>query len=271
LLGTWPVDVLGRADPAATPEYLERIQAYMMKALNEAKLNTSWVQPNEEWLTATREFIANLLEPSPKNRFLHTFFPVVEEVARLGAINSLTQTLLKLTAPGVPDIYQGNEIWDFSLVDPDNRRPVDYQRRQAVMAALAESPPAKLMQTWPDGRIKMFLIRQLLRFRREHENMFRRGDYLPLVVSGRLADSCISYARKFEGGWIAVVAPRISSRVGFPPLGENWGDTTVELPENPNLKKIREIFSERELQLESRQLKVSEALSILPFAVVTNV
>src|ERR1041385_1034402 len=101
----------------------------MAKALNEAKINTSWIQPNEEWLPAMRDFFAKILEASPKNKFLPSFLPVVKEIARLGAINSLTQTLLKLTSPGVPDIYQGNEIWDFSLVDPDNRRPVDYKHR----------------------------------------------------------------------------------------------------------------------------------------------
>ena len=99
----------------------------MAKALHEAKVNTSWIQPNEKWDNATGEFVARILEPGPKNKFLPVFLPVVEEIARLGAINSLAQLVLKLTAPGVPDIYQGNEIWDFSLVDPDNRRPVDYQ------------------------------------------------------------------------------------------------------------------------------------------------
>ena len=108
----------------------------MAKALKEAKLNTSWIQPNEQWDTATREFIAKILEPGAKNKFLPAFLPVVEEIARLGAINSLSQVLLKLTAPGVPDIYQGNEIWDFSLVDPDNRRPVDYELRREMLAGV---------------------------------------------------------------------------------------------------------------------------------------
>jgi (1->4)-alpha-D-glucan 1-alpha-D-glucosylmutase len=271
LLGSWPVDAHGRAEPVASSEYVERMQAYMMKALNEAKVNTSWVQPNEEWLGATREFVAKILEPSPKNRFLHTFFPVAEEIARLGAINSLTQTLLKFTSPGVPDIYQGNEIWDFSLVDPDNRRPVDYQKRQAMLETLAKANAGELWQNWPDGRIKMFLTQRLLRFRREHDNIFRRGNYVPLMVSGSLADSCVSFAREFQSRWIAVIAPRVSSRVGFPPVGEKWKDTVIELPENPGLRKVREIFGDRELKLESRSLNVSEALSVLPFALVTNI
>jgi (1->4)-alpha-D-glucan 1-alpha-D-glucosylmutase len=270
LLGSWPIDAHGRAEPEAGPEYVERIQAYMTKALNEAKMNTSWVQPNEGWLGATREFVAKILEPSAKNRFLHTFFPVVEEIARLGAINSLTQTLLKFTSPGVPDIYQGNEIWDFSLVDPDNRRPVDYQKRQAMLETLVKADAGELWQNWPDGRIKMFLTQRLLLFRKQHENIFRHGSYVPLTVSGSLADSCVSFAREFQGRWIAVIAPRVSSRVGFPPVGGKWKDTVVELPENPGLQKVREIFGDRELKLESRRLNVSEALSVLPFAVITN-
>ncbi len=117
------------AETTAGPEYIARLQAYMAKALKEAKVNTSWIQPNEQWDAAMHEFVARVLDPRPKNKFLPSFLPVAEEIARLGAINSLAQTLLKLTVPGVPDIYQGNEIWDFSLVDPDNRRPVDYKRR----------------------------------------------------------------------------------------------------------------------------------------------
>src|SRR5215471_4778107 len=126
LLGTWPMSAKGTPEPRVGADYVQRIQNYMTKALNEAKLNTSWIQPNEEWLTATREFVAKILEPTSRNKFLPLFLPVAEQIARLGAINSLAQVLLKLTSPGVPDIYQGNEIWDFSLVDPDNRRAVNY-------------------------------------------------------------------------------------------------------------------------------------------------
>ncbi|MFL6589767.1 MAG: malto-oligosyltrehalose synthase, partial [Chthoniobacterales bacterium] len=140
LLGTWPVDAEGRAERAASTQYIERIQAYMAKALKEAKMNTSWIQPNEEWDTAMSDFVARALESSPKNKFVPTFLPVAEEIARLGAVNSLAQVAIKLTAPGVPDIYQGNEIWDLSLVDPDNRRPIDYGERRQLMAELETLP-----------------------------------------------------------------------------------------------------------------------------------
>src|SRR6476646_6891241 len=141
VLGTWPVDNTGRAESAASPEYIERIQAYMAKALKEAKMNTSWIQPNEAWDSAMSDFVVGTLQSSPKNKFLPSFLPVAEEIARLGAINSLAQLVLKLTVPGVPDVYQGNEIWNFSLVDPDNRRPVDYVQRQEMLASLETAPP----------------------------------------------------------------------------------------------------------------------------------
>jgi (1->4)-alpha-D-glucan 1-alpha-D-glucosylmutase len=270
LLGTWPVTPTGAADQNITPEYVERIQAYMNKALNEAKLNTSWIQPNEEWLGATRDFVGKILAPSAKNKFLPTLYPLVEDIARFGAINSLSQTLLKLTSPGAPDIYQGNEIWDFSLVDPDNRRPVDYQRRREMLDSLCSSKPEELFQNWPDGRIKMFLTHRLLRFRNEHVDLFKRGGYLPINASGTFADCCVGFARELDRQWIVVIAPRLSSRVGFPPVSERWQDTVVDLPENLSLEHARDIFTGREFSSQDRQLKLADALSILPFAAITN-
>src|SRR5437660_7625058 len=177
LLGTWPIQDSGEPEGAATAEYIGRIQVYMGKALHEAKLNTSWIQPNEEWDAAMRDFIAKILDPSPRNKFLPVFLPVAQEIARLGVINSLTQTLLKLTSPGVPDIYQGNEILDFSLVDPDNRRVVDYKRRAEMLSCLSSKTPQELLQNWPDGRIKLFLIHSALRFRKENVDLFPSGNY----------------------------------------------------------------------------------------------
>jgi (1->4)-alpha-D-glucan 1-alpha-D-glucosylmutase len=270
LLGTWPVEQSGAAEQNVSAEYVGRIQAYMNKALNEAKINTSWIQPNEAWLDATRDFIARILEPSAKNKFLPIFVAVAGETARLGAINSLSQTLLKLTSPGVPDIYQGNEIWDFSLVDPDNRRPVDYAKRREMLNCLSSSKPEELLRNWPDGQIKMLLIQRLLRFRTEHVDLFRRGNYLPLRASGPFADCCVSFGRELNGEWIIVIAPRLSSRVGFPPIGERWKDTSIELPESLPLGNVRELFTSQAARLVDHGLNLAEALSILPFAVVTN-
>ena len=270
LLGTWPVDSLGVPETIGTPEYIERIQAYMAKALKEAKLNTSWIQPNEAWDAAMQEFVAKILDPSPRNKFISIFLPVAEEIARLGAINSLSQILLKMTSPGVPDIYQGNEVWDFSLVDPDNRRPVDYARRRVMLETVQDAKPGELMQFWPDGRIKMFLTQRALRFRREHSDLFQRGNYLPLRTSGSFGDCCVAFAREHEGKWIIAVTTRLSSRIGFPPVGERWKDTIVDLPENLSFQKVRDIFTGRELKIDGRQLKVAEAMSILPLVVITN-
>ena len=270
LLGTWPVASNGRPMDNVGPEYVERIQAYMTKALNEAKLNTSWIQPNEEWLAATGDFVAKVLDATPKNKFLATFLPVAEEIARLGVINSLAQTLLKLTSPGVPDIYQGNEVWDYSMVDPDNRRAVDYKVRAEMLSCLSSKTPEELLQNWPDGRIKMFVTQRALHFRNEHVDLFQSGNYLALRASGALADGCISFARQSDRDWAIVIVPRLSSRIGFPPIGDRWKDTAIELPENLALERVREIFTGRELSVQDRQIRLADAMSILPFAMVTR-
>jgi (1->4)-alpha-D-glucan 1-alpha-D-glucosylmutase len=270
LVGTWPIQVSGEPEGAASAEYTERIQAYMAKALHEAKINTSWIQPNEEWDAMMREFVAKILDPSPRNKFLPAFLPVAQEIARLGAINSLTQTLLKLTSPGVPDIYQGNEIWDFSLVDPDNRRAVDYKQRRETLDALSAPTPDELMQNWPDGRIKMFLTQRMLQFRREHVDLFQRGEYLPIAASGTFAECCVSFARELAGNWIAVIAPRLSSRVGFPPVGERWKDTKIEFPVTLSFESAHDLFTCRPIHHDGRKVSAANALSMLPFAVITN-
>ncbi|MDP9185766.1 MAG: malto-oligosyltrehalose synthase [Verrucomicrobiota bacterium] len=270
LLGTWPIAANGAPEQNVGAEYIQRIQAYMTKALNEAKLNTSWIQPNEEWLATTRDFVAKVLDPTPKNKFLPAFLPVAEETARLGAINSLAQTLLKLASPGVPDIYQGNETWDFSLVDPDNRRPVDYKRRAEMLSCLSTKSPEELLQSWPDGRIKVFLTQRALRFRNEHVELFRSGNYLPLRATGSFADCCLCFARQLDQRSIIVIVPRLSSRIGFPPIGERWRDTVVELPESLSLHRGREIFTGRELSIQNRQIRLADPMSILPFAIITK-
>ncbi|HEY1770016.1 MAG TPA: malto-oligosyltrehalose synthase [Chthoniobacterales bacterium] len=265
LLGAWPLEPFAEWSGEARAEFVRRIQQYMAKAMKEAKMNTSWVQPNDKWDAAVANFIARILEPGPRNRFLATFLPVAEEIARLGAINSLAQTLLKLTAPGVPDFYQGSEIWDFSLVDPDNRRPVDYARRARTLESLGKSAPADLMNNWRNGRIKLFLIQRLLHLRREHAELFARGSYRPLQLSGAFAESCIAFARTKGDETIVVVAPRLSGRVGFPPIAEAWRDTAVELPESRAWKNI---FTGETIEAE-KSLSLLRVFRALPFAVLT--
>ncbi|MEP6821683.1 MAG: malto-oligosyltrehalose synthase, partial [Chthoniobacterales bacterium] len=270
LLGTWPVDAAGLPVASATKEYIARIQEYMTKALKEAKVNTSWIQPNEQWDTATRDFISKILEPGPKNKFVPAFVALAEEIARLGAINSLAQVLLKCTAPGVPDIYQGNELWDLSLVDPDNRRPVDYDRRRQMLADLKDATPEALLGNWPDGRIKLFLTLRLLQFRREQPDLFRDATYVPLPATGIHAESCVAFAREHGDKWILVLAPRLTARVGFPPVGDRWGDTAVELPDAAANGSAVDLFTGRKMQTEGRVLRLSEAMAILPFALYVS-
>jgi (1->4)-alpha-D-glucan 1-alpha-D-glucosylmutase len=270
LLGTWTMQPNGEPEAVPTSEYVERIQAYMAKALKEAKINTSWIQPNDDWDAAMRDFVARVLDSAPRNKFLPIFVPVAKQIARLGAINSLTQTLLKLTSPGVPDIYQGNEIWDYSLVDPDNRRPVDYRLRGQMLESVSSANPAELLRAWPDGRIKMFLIQRVLRFRREHAHLFQRGEYLPLNASGVFAECCISFLRRFGDNWILVIAPRLSLAIGFPPIGELWKETAIELPESFSLDDAHDLFTCRPFPTYDRRVKVGDVLSTLPFAAITN-
>jgi (1->4)-alpha-D-glucan 1-alpha-D-glucosylmutase len=265
LLGSWPLEPFLELSAEAHADYVGRIQQYMTKALKEAKLNTSWVQPNEPWDAAVTEFVARVLDPSPKNRFLESFLPVAEEVARAGAINALSQTLLKLTAPGVPDIYQGNEIWDLSLVDPDNRRPVDYGKRAQMLESLGTVTSEELVGNWRDGRIKLFLTRTALHFRRENPELFLHGNYLPLNLTGAFADCCIAFARQYQERQLIVLAPRLSTRVGFPPLGELWRDTAVELP-GP-ISGRQDLFTGEKFD-GTGSLPLAQVFARLPFAAI---
>jgi (1->4)-alpha-D-glucan 1-alpha-D-glucosylmutase len=268
LLGTWPVDLDGAPVPSVGPDFIARIQRYMAKAIKEAKLNTSWIQPNENWDDAMQEFVARILEAGPRNKFLPAFLPVVAEIARLGAINSLAQTAIKLTAPGVPDFYQGTEIWDDSLVDPDNRRPIDYARRGEMLAQIDKVSANELMQCWPDGRIKMRLTQRLLHLRRENAELFREGNYETISFGGAFADCAIGFVRRRRDRAIIVIVPRLSSRVGFPPIGNRWQDTQMVLP--AGMSNLRDVFGDHEVRIENSQLKLAVAMSQLPFAVLRN-
>ncbi|MGI8890457.1 MAG: malto-oligosyltrehalose synthase [Chthoniobacterales bacterium] len=268
LLGSWPLEPFRELSSEEHRDYVARIQAYMAKALKEAKLNTSWVQPNEPWDSAVANFIAKILDRSPRNRFLESFIPFADEVAQAGALNSLAQVLLKLTAPGVPDIYQGNEIWDFSLVDPDNRRAVDYERRREMLESLGTATPEDLLGNWKDGRMKLFLTQRLLVFRREHPNLCHEGSYEPLKLTGEFADCGIAFARQFDGKSLVVIAPRLSTRVGFPAVGDVWRDTSVTLP--PGWSDGRHLFTGQTIFADEGALRLADAFAQLPFAALVS-
>jgi (1->4)-alpha-D-glucan 1-alpha-D-glucosylmutase len=235
LIGTWPLEEL---DAAANSAYRERIEAYMIKVAREAKLSTSWANVNTEYEDALTQFVRATLEPREGNLFLGDLVTTQRRLARFGLFNSLSQTLCKLTAPGVPDIYQGNETWDFSLVDPDNRRPVDYEKRRRMLTEIRAMEPGalrSLMDHLHDGRCKLFLTWKALQFRREHEDLFGRGDYIPLRVAGEHASNLCAFARHYDGKLAITIVPRLYLRLlgerEIPPVGpEVWQNTVIELP-----------------------------------------
>jgi (1->4)-alpha-D-glucan 1-alpha-D-glucosylmutase len=254
LLGAWPE---WRPAGEALAELRRRVADYMRKATKEAKVHTSWVNPNTEYDDAVRDFVARVLADADEGPFHADFLALQRRVAFFGYFNSLSQVLLKLTCPGVPDLYQGTELWDFSLVDPDNRRPVDYGRRQGALAELRERTGrdsnlgalvAELLAAIPDGRIKLYLTYRALNFRREHPQLFAEGAYLPLEASGAKRDHVCAFARSAGEEAVLVIVPRLVVRlVGGeerPPLGaEVWGQTRLLLPPHLAGRTYRNLFT----------------------------
>jgi (1->4)-alpha-D-glucan 1-alpha-D-glucosylmutase len=243
LVGAWPLEPMDQEPHLA---FTGRIQQYMEKATKEAKVNTSWMNPNKAYDDATRDFVGAILEDSPRNVFLPDFKTLQRKVAAYGMYNSLSQVLLKIASPGVPDIYQGNEIWDFSLVDPDNRRPVDYDLRRRMLRALADrvSRPSgelaelakELMAHREDGTIKLFVTWMALTYRTRHKDLFLDGTYLPLEGDGPSRDHVCAFARRLRDHQVLVVVPRLLTRLtqspDDPPLGEQvWRDSLLLLPD----------------------------------------
>ena len=179
-------------------------------------------------------------------------------------MNSLTQTVLKLTCPGVPDFYQGSELWDFSLVDPDNRRPVDYALRREQLERVADAEPRELLAAWHDGRIKMFTIHRLLKVRREHPELFARGSYSSLAVHGSFAEKVIAFERRGEHVAVMVIVSRHTASLGFPPVGDVWADT--HLISSAASLRWRDVFTGCEYTGE--KLSLPELFADLPFAVL---
>ena len=269
LIGTWPLEEL---DAAGNTAYRERIEAYMVKAAREAKLSTSWGNVNSDYEEALTQFVRTTLEPREGNLFLSDLMTVQRRLTRFGLYNGLSQLVCKLTAPGVPDIYQGNEIWDFSLVDPDNRRPVDYDKRRAMLAELRRTPDPdatrvrELVDHIGDGRCKLYLSWKILEFRRKNEELFRRGDYIPLRTTGEHASNLCAFGRRHAHGLLVTIAPRLYLRLlgerEAPPLGaEVWKDTLIELPGDYDRGSASQLRS----LLDGTAVPVSEAGERLAF------
>jgi len=241
LIGAWP---LTRLDEQQHEEFRARIHAYMNKAIKEAKVRTSWVNPDSEYEEAMRHFVFGVLNRSEARDFLDDFLPFQGRIAQYGIYNSLAQLLIKITAPGVPDFYQGTEFWDLNLVDPDNRRPVDFGLRQTVVASwqsAGDSVQARqallndLLAHRADGRIKLWLTTEGLRYRRAHAALFQQGEYVPLQVSGAKQEHLFAFARIQGDQAVVVVVPRLLTGVIEDPtelpVGERiWGDTRVTMP-----------------------------------------
>jgi (1->4)-alpha-D-glucan 1-alpha-D-glucosylmutase len=252
MLGAWPVEPLAAAGLA---EFRRRIAAYMHKATKEAKVHTSWVNPNEEYDEAVRGFVQRLLPDTADDPFLGDLLALQGTVAFFGYFNSLAQVLLKMTCPGVPDLYQGTELWDFSLVDPDNRRPVDYSMRLRALDELRKRADpdrrqliGELLSHVSDGRIKLFLIYQMLNFRRACSALFESGDYLPLEAAGTKRDHVCAFARAAGDQVVLVAVPRLVFRLAGgikqAPLGpEIWEKTRLLLPPHLAGRPYRNIFT----------------------------
>ncbi|TFB37933.1 malto-oligosyltrehalose synthase [Pseudomonas sp. F01002] len=265
ILGSWPLD-LRSDDQTALENYTQRVWQWQQKALREAKLQSSWSAPNEAYEQAVHQFLQRLLL-SPEGELLRAALgKAAKSIAVPGALNGLAQTLLRMTVPGVPDLYQGNEYWDFSLVDPDNRRPVDYASRQQSMQTPLELP--ELLANWRDGRIKQALIAHVLNLRLEHTELFRRGTYQALEVVGSQAHRVLAFARSLEGKRAIVIVPircaELLKNSAEPRIGAPlWGDTRVKLPFTAPDENLEGLFSSTPVTPQ-RELNISTALGDFP-------
>ncbi|MBT1074012.1 malto-oligosyltrehalose synthase [Geobacter grbiciae] len=278
IVGAWPAeDFTGNERDV----FVGRIREYMLKAMREAKVNTSWINPDSVYEEAALHFVDTILQDVTANNFLADLRRTLPPLIRCGMLNSLSQTLLKVASPGVPDFYQGNELWDFSLVDPDNRRPVDFAKRIAMLDGLRTAEEERgpraltreLLETMADGRVKLFLIGKALSHRRAHRSLFELGTYLPLEVQGEQSDNVCAFARCHDGAMAIAVVPRFFTRLGVPPLGAAvWEDTRLVIPAAGSGRACRNIFTGERVAMSQQEgmatLPLSAVLSDFPVALL---
>lgn len=272
MLGAWPAS-LAPGDTEGVAQLRERLLGWQRKSLREAKLRTSWLQPDEAYETAAGEFLVAVLDARRSSQFLDDFADVVARLAAAGAANGLAQTLLKLTAPGVPDIYQGAEGWDLSLVDPDNRRPVDWTGLQRQLQA---SPRLdELAADWRSGAVKQRLIRKVLAWRRQHAELFALGRYLPLRVEGPAEAHVFAFARLHgDEAAITVVGRRLAGLIGEGTLHvarDAWAGGSLILPDEIGGRPYREIIGGAELAADGHKVALATVLARLPVALLGSV
>ncbi|MCP8305609.1 MAG: malto-oligosyltrehalose synthase, partial [archaeon] len=277
LIGAFPFDL------CELPEFTERIKAHMVKVVREAKVNSSWLEPDIEYEQAITSFVSEVLDSSDRNDFLQDFLPFQEKIAYYGVFNSISQTLLKITCPGVPDFYQGGELWDLNLVDPDNRRPVDFRKRMELLAEVLEIEEkgqdrmGEFLRKFKDGRIKLYEVYKSLKARKRRKELFEEGDYIPLIVEGTYKEHVIAFCRRRDREWAMSIVPRFLTgliEVGGRPLGSDvWKDTYIRLPENAPYS-WEEVFTGRDLRSirlgGNNALQMGEVLESFPVALLLD-
>jgi (1->4)-alpha-D-glucan 1-alpha-D-glucosylmutase len=277
LVGTWPFS-LQEPDYPGLEEYRERIAAYLGKASREAKLHTSWTNPDEAYEAALERFIESILSDRRSSTMLRVIGEFVESIVLPGALNGLSQKLLTVTAPGVPDVYQGTEGWDLSLVDPDNRRPVDFTERREWLDRHAPGTDylTRVLETWRSGEIKFAVVAAALALRRSYPDVFAAGTYIPIEAEGEAADHLVAFARVFHNDSVLVVVPRLTaamlSRAELPMVPpERWAGTHLLLPTPPDTT-FTDVFADRTRRVFSHGgrsvLNVQDVLSDFPVALL---
>ena len=279
LVGTWPLHPM---NPDEHRAYVRRIQGYMQKVLNEAKLHTSWVNPNTQYEQAVKHFVERILDLSPGNAFLEKLRDFQALIAKAGMWNSIAQVVLKIASPGVPDFYQGNELWAFDLVDPDNRRPIDYGVRRQLLNTLQEQAARnrlalvdRLRENPCDGALKLYTTREALLFRREHRDLFELGSYTGLAAEGERARHIVAFCRTTPNQSLVAVTGRFFLKLcdrQSEPIGDVWGNTSVALPKRTKHLSFCNIFTGETIQAEQREdrvfLNISRVLSRWPVALL---
>ena len=272
LLGAWPLD-LSPNDTAGMVAFRDRVAAWQQKALREAKRHSGWAVPDEAYEQAAQDFLSGVLDPDRPAHVVSELYELVQRIAAPGALNGLSQMLLRLTTPGVPDLYQGTEYWDFSLVDPDNRRPVDYAARQASLQANAA--PADLLDTWRDGRVKQAILHRALALRGRLPNLFARGVYQKLAVEGPAAENIVAFSRQLGDQTVIVVVSRLSAKTetdGKPLIKPAvWEGTSLLLTRSLQDHHLINLLTDQDsgrIPASGSRVSVSDCLATLPVALL---
>lgn len=279
LAGSWP-PTLQAFDQIGIQAWGERLAQWLLKALREAKSITSWTEPNLPYESACKYFLAQLLDTHTSAVFIQSLHRFVDSIAVAGALNALTQMLLKFTAPGVPDTYQGGDCWDFSFADPDNRRPIDYAARKAAFENTGDDLHA-LLQRWRDGHIKQRLLHELLNIRKTFPELLSHGNYRPLLLHGKLAQHGFAFTRNWKQQTLLVFVPRFTSELldgNTVPMiaAERWFNTSINLPERLATNRWHSLLELNKSSVElnksvvaqGKKLPLNDLLQELPFAIL---